>query len=566
VYVDRPGILTRHIFLASTGDQIAMRDDTDVVANEIGVDLGAPDAFAVCLEQGVLDTNAEGLVHTGARLIGGTARAFAASRDWVKLTSSQDSALGSLTLADDARRRIVEDLSAGYVVVAPKAPVPLEAGDFVGWWRIDPATGHALGVASNGWGQDMAERGLLHSTAYKMAKQFAFDYLLCQSIPQVANQARPLVNRFFTPSWVKKTQADDAGALWQANHKMCLVSAIVGGAAFVTLPLLMLSLRLRYLAKVANALKRTNGARRRPVPRPAPPTPPPAKPSTDPALAKTDPSLPPTQRAPGGPGESPISPMAKSNPGGPRPSTEPLCPPPGEPSASPLARTGPVGSPSIPPSQSDLANAFQTVKQAHQEASNATGEWIRYWHMQSPGSHWRRLQPPGWTWDPNVAAALEAEMYRAQLRWNQMAVRYNELSQAFHAHLASGGGGSSSCGGVAPAAAHSVGDGISPMAKTGGGRGAGGGTPAADPLGKTQPDPFGKTQLGTDPLGKTLPDCPPNCLNGPIKKHPTLFTAKTQPDLSEAVAGPETLPEIGGPGRKTLVGIGGVMKTLGGGQ
>ena len=154
IYIDTVDILTRHLFFVPAGGKIAVRDATDIVANEVGVDFSVEDAFAARLEQGVLDTNAEALLHRGATVSGSAANAFAASSDWVTLSSVNDSQLASLRFSDDDRRRIARDLAAGSMVVAPKgARAGWGPDEFVGWWRIDPVSGHVLGVAATGWGQ-----------------------------------------------------------------------------------------------------------------------------------------------------------------------------------------------------------------------------------------------------------------------------------------------------------------------------------------------------------------------------------------------------------------------------
>jgi len=67
IYIDTVDILTRHLFFVPAGNKIAVRDATDIVANEVGVDFSVEDAFAARVEQGVLDTNAEAVLHRGPR-------------------------------------------------------------------------------------------------------------------------------------------------------------------------------------------------------------------------------------------------------------------------------------------------------------------------------------------------------------------------------------------------------------------------------------------------------------------------------------------------------------------
>lgn len=157
IFVDKTNILTRHTFLARVSNGFNLIEATDIVANDVGVDVMTDDAFAVRLEQGVFDTNAETFLASDQPNSSNAGWALASSRDWTTLRGPDDSQLSALRLSDDVRRRIAGDLAAGYVVIAPKEPVTVGAGTFSGWWRVNPRTGQALGMGSTGWGQDMVE-------------------------------------------------------------------------------------------------------------------------------------------------------------------------------------------------------------------------------------------------------------------------------------------------------------------------------------------------------------------------------------------------------------------------
>jgi hypothetical protein len=260
VFISRPNILTRHRFFIPAGEQIAAMEAIDIAANEVGIDLAEPEAFAIRIWQGVLDTNLE--AHVGFRAaIDNVGEAFAGSRDWAILTPSQRSILERLSLSADVRRRITEDLDSGYVVVAPKAPAPHAGEQFVGWWRINPATGDALGVAANGWGQGLAERGPLTSMAATSARYFLFEYGLCQSFPMAVNSLRVINEEFFGawhPSWTgpgpKAVNPMDIADFNNQNTRMCLVQAITAGF-IATLPLLLITLRARGARLAAEELE-----------------------------------------------------------------------------------------------------------------------------------------------------------------------------------------------------------------------------------------------------------------------------------------------------------------------
>jgi hypothetical protein len=208
IYIDRPNILTRHLFFAPTGKRVTLFTATDIVANQIGVDPAQADPFSVRLEQGVLDTNAEAFLASDRPTASNAGWAYATSSDWSTLKSAND--LGSIRLSDEARQQIARDLSAGFVVVAPRAPVPVASGRFEGWWRVDPRTGQSLGMGTSGWGQDMVEYLVLLATSMGLA--FVFQYLWCTmsnagASPDVASACQParsrdrpsLLNSFVTP-------------------------------------------------------------------------------------------------------------------------------------------------------------------------------------------------------------------------------------------------------------------------------------------------------------------------------------------------------------------------------
>jgi hypothetical protein len=153
-HIDRPNVLARHVFLSPRNDAIALVHALDIVANEVGVDLRDPDEFGTRLAQGVLDTNAEALLRSRPHALN-VGNAFALVQDWATVDTPADAE--RLQLSDADRRRLADDIRRGAVAVAPKAPVTLGQEQFVGWWRIDPAAGHALGVGSTGWGQGPLE-------------------------------------------------------------------------------------------------------------------------------------------------------------------------------------------------------------------------------------------------------------------------------------------------------------------------------------------------------------------------------------------------------------------------
>jgi hypothetical protein len=336
IYVDQVGLLTRHVFLQPVGESIVWRNATDIVANEIGVDLLATDPFAIRLEQGVLDTNAEALLERGI-LLRNTGEAFAASSDWVKLTPDDPERLTNLPFPSDARSRIAQELLSGYLVVAPQTALALGPTPYVGWWRIDPVNGHTLGIDENGWGATFAEY------AMTFALTFSSELVVCSAMHEFVAVARD------GASW-------GTGA-WNGLGR-CVAAAFAAGA-LATLFLVAVTVAPRLFF---GALRAGSGGGP-PLP-PGPPGPPPAPPVKPPA-SPVKPSTPPTK--------PPVNPMAQSHPGpGAPPGPNSPKPPVGNPPSAPPA-------PSKPPiTADDFQRARKAVDSAMAESQQADNKFWDY--------------------------------------------------------------------------------------------------------------------------------------------------------------------------------------------
>jgi hypothetical protein len=251
-FIDRPAILTRHQFPKTHGEGLALEDATDIVANEIGVALTEEDGFAARLRQGVWDTNLEALL-AGSRASANTALAYAASDGWRTLTATRRESNAS-SLGANADALLQRDLDRGYTVVAPGDRVVLQNAAFSGWWRIDPATGDALGIAGTGWGQSAPDYTMHLATFVEMAKPFVFTYALCQYIPQAANSLNILGNQFWEltghPKWLPPPEPDagkDFADVAVENNRRCVIDAIIGGFV-ATAPLLLRTMMYRQAA------------------------------------------------------------------------------------------------------------------------------------------------------------------------------------------------------------------------------------------------------------------------------------------------------------------------------
>jgi hypothetical protein len=327
-FVDRPAILTRHQYPKAKGEGVGLEDATDLVANEIGIALTEADGFAARLEQGVWDTNLEALL-AGSRASANTALAYAATDGWRTLTATQGQRNPS-GLGADAAALLRQDLERGYTVVAPDAPVVLQGEEFAGWWRIDPATGDALGIAGTGWGQAAPGYAIHIGTVVEIAKPFVFTYALCQYIPQAANSLNVLRDAFWPDELIPYWTAPEAGKDFEdvavENNRRCVIDAILAGFV-ATAPLLLRTMTQRQSVLAAElrasrvgpgafrtrpSMRRTPGIRLR-NPSRAAPTPsrgpagtlpsgrrPPANPlgNTEPGLRPSGPGGPPSTSAP----------------------------------------------------------------------------------------------------------------------------------------------------------------------------------------------------------------------------------------------------------------------------
>ncbi|MGH7381031.1 MAG: hypothetical protein ACREKR_02205 [Candidatus Methylomirabilales bacterium] len=163
VYLASPNMLSYHVrFRQDEQGNLLLRYGFDIIANEVAVrPEAATDPFLIRLELGVLDTNAEALLTKGGGSVENTAEIFAQSAaqgiEWLTLRDARDPSWSKVQLPKDVRARIDQDLAAGYTVLVPKEAVPMEGGPLVGWWRVNPRTGHTLGIGESGWGQTATE-------------------------------------------------------------------------------------------------------------------------------------------------------------------------------------------------------------------------------------------------------------------------------------------------------------------------------------------------------------------------------------------------------------------------
>jgi len=168
IYLNCPNIISyfRTIQQSSAGEIVAYHG-LDIVDNRVAVlpQLKAK-PFQIRLKQGVVDTNTEALViKTDGELAENTGDVFAwtiaQGIEWVTIRDAGDSVWQKAELSKDVYARIEEDLAKGYVVLVPKKKVLMEDRAFGGWWRLNPSTGHVLGMGQDGTGQGLVTYSML---------------------------------------------------------------------------------------------------------------------------------------------------------------------------------------------------------------------------------------------------------------------------------------------------------------------------------------------------------------------------------------------------------------------
>jgi hypothetical protein len=161
LFLDSPNLLTYHFgFKLTATNETHVWQAFDIVANQLAVHPRSwPKAYALRLEQGILDTNLETLfvASAGRRDNAAEAMALAPADQWVAMHSADDPQWNQVQISPDARARVCQELTDGRVVLVPRKPLATPAGESIAWWVVDPATGGAIGKGPNGFGGAMGE-------------------------------------------------------------------------------------------------------------------------------------------------------------------------------------------------------------------------------------------------------------------------------------------------------------------------------------------------------------------------------------------------------------------------
>ncbi len=156
IFLNHPNIISFHSQLKqnSSGELIKYRG-LDIVENDVAVLDG--DGFFTRLRQGVLDTNIEAFMMDSEHEVYNTSEIFNKGSEWITIADQDKDSFEKIELDDDTKERIMHDLERGYIVITPKKAVKINGKEYTAWWRINPETGHTLGMGKYGWGQAIVE-------------------------------------------------------------------------------------------------------------------------------------------------------------------------------------------------------------------------------------------------------------------------------------------------------------------------------------------------------------------------------------------------------------------------
>lgn len=169
IYINTPNIISyiRSIRQCQQG-KLMSYNGFDMIENKVAIfPHSKTDPFQINLEQGILDSNIEALLLRGEekKLRDNTSEIFIHSKnkgiEWLTIRSVNDPSWQNVKLSEDARARIKENLTQGYVVLVPEKAIEIEGRSSAGWWIILPETGQTIGISQEGRGSGMTEYELL---------------------------------------------------------------------------------------------------------------------------------------------------------------------------------------------------------------------------------------------------------------------------------------------------------------------------------------------------------------------------------------------------------------------
>jgi hypothetical protein len=196
VYLGAPNILSyRRSLIQDAKGGLRTKEGFDIVANAVAVHHRSKgSSFSVQVAQGVADTNTEDLLIAGNSLNASSVlKVDARSDSWITIRSLNDPAFLGVDWPVDVRTRIAQSVTAGYIIVAPRAAHDSGGSDQWAWWQIDSNTGETLGIGQQGWGVALVEANVTQSEAITNAAQVgcitgAFVFIGCLIIKAVRGE------------------------------------------------------------------------------------------------------------------------------------------------------------------------------------------------------------------------------------------------------------------------------------------------------------------------------------------------------------------------------------------
>lgn len=167
IYIGKPNIFTYYKGIRHNLQNDIIYHGFDIIDNEIDIfPVINTNPFLIRLEQGILETNAEALLigmfgETSESIAEVFTKANALNINLLIIKDKFDPELNNLHYPNDLKTRIEMTLNEKDVVVIPQKAITINTKKIIGFWRINPTTGHSVGISRNGRGGTYAEYNIL---------------------------------------------------------------------------------------------------------------------------------------------------------------------------------------------------------------------------------------------------------------------------------------------------------------------------------------------------------------------------------------------------------------------
>jgi hypothetical protein len=230
-YVDRPGVVSFRVDVASDGTEPSVTYGLDIWHRSLGAMPARGSAVSHAeanVMAGVVEHVAErtamgvGVAEPGSASpsVGVSAVFEAAAGAGVPTLVLRGSIPSAMSLTPHARALIEGALRAGDVVVIPAEPVPMAGRERMGWWRIDPVTGSTVDTMDDGTASEMVEiTPILRMQLCAAVFLPAVGQILSVFFDGVASKILNFISGAATAFWI-----------WQAANVPRAVAACMTGA------------------------------------------------------------------------------------------------------------------------------------------------------------------------------------------------------------------------------------------------------------------------------------------------------------------------------------------------